>query len=113
MSILRMVLAIIAGYLLFAVASMSLLVPVMGREGLVVIVLALAVLAIIGVTSGYLAKVIAGGKSKLACSILAALVALATLANLVFQTGAEPVWYKIGTLVLTASMILLVGSRQR
>jgi hypothetical protein len=37
---------------------------------------------------------------------------LATLANLVMRPGAEPVWYKDGTLVLTASVILLAGLRR-
>lgn len=43
--------------------------------------------------------------------VVIALVAIATIANLVMGFGAEPVWYKVGTLVLTALAVLLVGLR--
>ncbi len=44
--------------------------------------------------------------------VLAGLVALATVANLAMQLGAEPTWYKVGTLVLTAPAILCLGLRR-
>ena len=35
-----------------------------------------------------------------------------TLANLILAAGAEPLGYKLGTLLLTAPLILLAGLRQ-
>ena len=71
-----------------------------------------AVLAVIGLAAGWIATTIAGAHRRLVSYLLAGLVALATLANLVLGFGAEPVWYKVGTLVLTAPAILLVGLRR-
>lgn len=113
MKILRAIVAIVVGYVLFAVASMLLVGPVMTRQGLFMVVVALVALALIGLVVGLVAKAIAGGHRRLVGYILAGLVALATVANLVMGLGAEPVWYKIGTLVLTAPAILLVGFRRK
>ncbi|MCZ6727612.1 MAG: hypothetical protein O7A98_09710, partial [Acidobacteria bacterium] len=65
-------------------------------------------LALIGLVSGFMAATISRENGRLAGYILAGLVGLATAANLAMGLGAEPVWYKVGTLVLTAPLILLV-----
>ena len=111
MNALRTIAAVLIGYVVFAMASMMLVGQVMDREGPVIVVVGLVALAMIGLAAGYVASSIAGGKGRLTGCILAGLVAVATLANLVMQLGAEPTWYKVGTLILTAPMILLVGLR--
>ena len=113
MSIFRAIAGIIVGYLVFAAASMMLVGLVIARQGPFVVVIALVTLALVGLAAGWVAAAIAGESRRLASYILAGLVALATLANLVMGFGAEPVWYKIGTLVLTAPAILLIGLRPR
>ena len=37
---------------------------------------------------------------------------VATLVNLILAAGAEPLWYKLGTLLLTVPLILGVGLRR-
>lgn len=111
MKILRAIVAVIIGYVLFATGSILLVGPVMTRQGPFMVVVALAALALIGLVVGCVARAIAGDHRRVAGYILAGLVALATLVNLMMGLGAEPVWYKIGTLVLTVPAILLVGLR--
>ena len=111
MNALRIIAAIVVGYVLFALGSMFLVGPVMAKEGTVIIVLGLIGLALVGLFSGLIARAIAGEKAQVAGYVLAALVGLATLANLLMQLGAEPVWYKVGTLLLTMPLILVVCLR--
>lgn len=111
MDILRAIAGIIVGYLVFAVGSMLLISPVMSQEGPVIIVVALVALAVIGLIAGWLATAVGGKHARLVVCVVAGLVALATIANLVMKLGAEPDWYKVGTLLLTAPAILLVGLR--
>lgn len=111
MKILRAILAVVIGYVLFAASSMLLVGPVMTRQGPLMVVVALVALAAIGVVVGLVARAVAGESRQLAGCILAGLVALATLANLFMGLGAEPLWYKLGTLVLTVPAILFVGIR--
>jgi len=111
MKILRLIAAIVVGYVLFAASSMLLVGPVMTQTGVVMIVVALLALALIGLVVGLVASAIAGENHRIAGYILAGLVALATLANLFMGLGAEPLWYKLGTLVLTVPGILLVCLR--
>ncbi len=112
MSVFRTIAAILVGYVLFASASMMLVGPVMAQQGPMIVVLALIALAVIGLVVGFVAAMIAGSKRLLAGYIVAGLVCLATLANLVMQLGAEPVWYKVATLFVTAPLIVLVCRRQ-
>ncbi len=111
MKILRAFAGVVVGYLVFAASSMFLVGMVMDREGPVVIGLGLTVLAAIGCVSGFLASKIAGGTSRPVGFVLAGLVAAATIANLAMQLGAEPTWYKMGTLLLTAPAILMISLR--
>jgi len=113
MSILRIILAIIAGYFLFAACSMLLVGLVMGKSGLFVVILGLTGLALVGLIAGWVARAIAGKMARIAGYVLAGLILVATLANLLMQLGAEPVWYKIGTLVLTAPAVVCVSLRQK
>lgn len=112
MNALRTTSAVVVGYLLFAVASMLLVGQVMSRQGPTIMVLGLAALAIIGVVAGVVASAIAPENRRLASYTLAGLVAVATIANLAMQLGAEPIWYKVGTLVLTVPAIVLMGLRR-
>jgi hypothetical protein len=112
MVIFRTIVGIIVGYVVFAASSMLLLGLTMELEGPLTIVLALAGLVVIGLVAGSLAALIAGPKARIATIIAATLVALATLANLLMGLGAEPAWYKLGTLLLTTGAILLVGLRR-
>ncbi len=111
MKVVRAIAAVVVGYVLFAGSSMMLVGPVMSRQGGLMIVVALVALAVIGMVVGLVARVIAGDYRKPVAYILTGLVALATLVNLFMGLGAEPTWYKIGTLVLTAPAICLVGHR--
>ena len=112
MKVLRGVVAIVAGYVVFALASMLLVGRVMAGEGWLIIALGLIGLAGVGLASGALGAVIAGANGRWVGFVLAGLVALATVANLAMQLGAEPTWYKVGTLVLTAPLILLICLRR-
>jgi len=117
MKVLRIILASVVGYLAYAVGSMLLVSPVMEGEGAPIIALGLVGLALIGLASGWLAARTSGGNQRWAGYIVSGLIALATVANLAIGLGAEPVWYKVGTLVLTAPLSLLVclkatGSKQ-
>ena len=111
MRILRIVAGVVVGYVVFAVGSMLLVGPVMSGEGASIVVLGLVWLALVGLISGFVAAAISGADRGMVGCILSGLVALATLANLLMGLGAEPNWYKVGTLVLTAPAIFLVSSR--
>lgn len=106
MEIVRVVVAIVVGYVVFAAASMFLVGQIPATGSPVVVVLGLVALALIGVIAGFVARAISGNGRRITGYILAGLVAVATLANLLMQLGAEPTWYKVGTLVLTAPAIL-------
>ncbi len=110
MTVLRLVGAAILGYLLFAVGSMQLVGLVM-RGGAAAAIGALVGLAVIGAVVGYLTARIAGPKAAVAAAVAATLIGLATLANLVFGLGAEPVWYKLATLLVTIPIVLWVARR--
>ena len=109
MGIFRVIVSVVVGYVVFASASMFLVGQVMIRSGAWMVIGGLAGLAFIGLATGFIAKMIAGEKASLAPNILAGLVVLATLANLVMGLDAEPAWYKLGTLILTATIIFAVG----
>ncbi len=112
MSALRTIVGIVVGYLSFAAASMLLVGTAMAGAGAVRALVALVGLLLIGLGSGLATTVIAGPHGRLASAIVGGLVALATLANLAMQLGAEPSWYKLGTLLLTVPAIVLTGRRQ-
>lgn len=112
MEIVRIIGAIVTGYLVFALASMLLVGLVMAQQGPLIAALALVGLPLIGLAAGFTARAIAGEKRRLAAYILAGLVLLATLVNLILAAGAERIWYKVGTLLLTVPLILVVGIRQ-
>lgn len=112
MRVLRIIVAVVVGYLVFAVGSMFLVGNAMTREGPLVVILSSVGLAVIGLLVGIVAAALAGAGARTAIYILTGLVVLATLVNLVIGLGAEPVWYKIGTLVLTAPAIVLAGLRR-
>lgn len=101
----------VVGYVAFAGGSMLLVGPVMAQTGPLAMVLGLAGLLLIGLVAGFLAAKISGDSCRIAGIVLTALIVLATLANLLMELGAEPRWYKLGTLLLTAPMILLVCLR--
>lgn len=108
----RIAIGVVVGYLLFAVASMFTVGAIGVREGVTVVIVSLVALALIGVIVGWVATAIAGSGARLAATILAGLIAVATLANLLFHFGAEPSWYKLGTLLLTAPAAMLMGRRR-
>ncbi len=105
----RTVGGIVAGYVMFGSASMLLVSVVMLQAGPWVVPLGLAALAVIGALAGWVATTVAGTRPRLIGHILAGLVGAATLANLLLRLGAEPGWYKVGTLFLTVPLILLVS----
>ena len=111
MKIFRAFAGVIVGYLIFAVSSMMLVGMVMERSGPVVMGLGWLSLAAIGCVSGWVASKIAGNTRRPVGYVLAGLVAAATIANLAMRLGAEPTWYKIGTLLLTAPAILMISLR--
>lgn len=108
MNVVRAIGAVLTGYVLYALASMVVASLLVRREGLVFAALALVALAAIGWMAGLGASAVAGDGRRVAGYVVAGLVALATLGNLVMQVGAEPVWYKVATLLLTVPGILWV-----
>ena len=110
MTVVRLVGAAVVGYVLYAVASMQLVGPV-GSGGPVTALLVVLGLAMIGLAVGFLTARIAGPKAKTAAAVAATLIALATLANLSLGLGAEPVWYKLATLLVTIPALLWVAHR--
>lgn len=111
MKILRALVGIIVGYLLYALGSMLAVGMVMAREGPASVALGLLALLLIGGVSGYLASAIAGDMRRLAAVVLAGLVAVAAIVNLAMQLGAEPAWYKVAALLLTAPIIVIMSYR--
>lgn len=111
MNIVRAIAGVLIGYFVYAYASMTLVGAIMGSEGTATVAMALAALAAIGALAGALAALVAGPKAAVATTVAAGLVVLATLANLILKLGAEPVWFKVGTLLLTAPILCLVGRR--
>ena len=112
MPIVRVVLAVIVGYLVYAIFSMLLAQPVLEQAETFVVVASLAGLVLIGLMAGFVAHWIGREMSGVAVCIMAGLIALATIANLIMQLGAEPMWYKIGTLLLTVPAALWIGTRR-
>ncbi len=47
----------------------------------------------------------------MAAYVAAGLVVLATATNLAMGLGAEPNWFKVGTLLLTVPAMVLIGQR--
>lgn len=111
MNTVRAIAGTLIGYVVYAFASMTLVGAIMGADGAAVIVVALAALVAIGALAGALTALVAGPKGALAGALAAGLVALATAANLLLTLGAEPVWFKVGTLLLTAPTLLFVARR--
>lgn len=111
MRVFRTIAAVVLGYLAYAGGSMLLLGPVMSRQGALSVVLGIAGLLFIGLVAGLLTAKTAGSTRRVAGYLVAALVTLATLANLFMQLGAEPRWYKLATLVLTVPAVLLICLR--
>jgi len=111
MKIFRAFAGVIVGYLIFAVSSMMLVGMVMQRSGPVIMGLGWLALAAIGCVSGFVASKIAGNTRRPVGFVLAGLIAAATIANLAMQLGAEPTWYKMGTLLLTVPAIVVVSLR--
>lgn len=111
MKILRAIIAVVVGCVLYAGGDIFLL-----RSGLflmsprrLMVVVILAALALIGLVVGSTARLIAGDQRRLVSYLLAGLVALVTLVSLIERSGIEPTWYKLGTLALTVPAILLMG----
>lgn len=113
MDIVRTIAGVVVGYLIFAAASMLMIGAVTEGQGPVAIGLGLLGLTLIGLIAGFVAMSIAGANIRLVGFVLAGLVVIATAANLILQLGAEPLWYKVGTLALTAPGILFVCLRER
>lgn len=107
----RLVLAVIVGYLLFAMASMGIVGLVMARSGALIAVAAVALLAVVGILVGKVTRSIARERGARAAAIVAGLVAIATIANFALQLGVDPAWYKAATLLVTVPAITLVGRR--
>jgi len=111
MKILRALVGVVVGYLIYALASMLVVGMVTPREGPTAMFLGLTALLVIGGIAGFATSAIAGGMKRPAALILAGLVAMATVANLAMQLGAEPTWYKVGTLLLTTPVIVIMSFR--
>ncbi len=112
MHAIRIIGGVVAGYFIFAIASMSLLGLLGARTGFAVMAGTLLALAVIGVVAGLAVRLIAATAGRpVGAYVLAGLVALATLANLILQLGAEPTWYKLGTLLLTVPAVVWAALR--
>ena len=109
MEMIRKTAAVLAGYFIFALASMAVISLLGSLQGPISVVVALAALAVTGFLAGLVVRVLAGGGSRWPGYTTGGLVALATVANLLLRLGAEPVWYKTATLVLTVPLLLLVS----
>ena len=111
MKVVRIVVGVVVGYLVYAVGSMLLAGHAIAGGGAIVVVLVLLGLAAIGAVAGLAAGRIGEEGGRTAATVAAALVALATGLNLALSLGAEPTWYKVGTLLLTVPLVGLVGRR--
>lgn len=103
---------IVLGYVVYAVGSMLLVGPVVSSSTTVGVVVAAIGLPIIGFTAGNVTALVAAGRRTLSGYLVAALVLLATLVNIIQNLGAEPIWYKIGTIVLVIPAVLFATRRR-
>lgn len=112
MAIVRLIAAVLVGYLVYAAGSMLLVGPVSSGGGAGTVALGAAGLAVIGLLCGLAAAGIAGGRRRAAAFGVGGLILLAAGANLAMQLGAEPLWYKAATMLITAPAAVLVGLRR-
>jgi hypothetical protein len=110
---LRGILAIVAGYLIFAVSAVALF-AVSGRDphapqpaGFVVIVLLYGI-GFAGV-SGYVTALIAKRADTAYVVALASIIALGALVSLFASPASHAIWSQVGTLVLMVPAALLGG----
>lgn len=111
MGVVRVIAGVVVGYLAFAVGSMMLVGPATPPTAAGWALTSVLGLGGIGLVSGEICRWLAGPRHRLASRILAALVAAATLANLLLDLGAEPWWFKLAILLLTVPIILWTGIR--
>ena len=107
MQIIKAIAAGILGYLVYAIGSMVLVGLVVSSSTTLGIVMAGIGLPVIGFLAGKLTTIVDANHGTMNGYVVAGLVLLATLVNIVQNLGAEPVWYKIGTLLLVIPAVLL------
>ena len=109
--------AVVLGYLIFALGSMTVVLALFHRpvidSTLVVALLAMTGWLAIGVVVGLVAAKLGGPWGRQAAWVVAGLVVLVTGLNLLLGVAIEPNWYKVGVLVVTAPTIVVFGSRMR
>lgn len=102
MILFRTLSSIIVGYVAYAFTSMLLIAVMMSTTGVAQVMLGCVGLVFIALLVCYLVAVVSGKQlesdNHIALFIVASLIVVATSANLFLELGAEPVWYKLGTL---------------
>lgn len=107
----RLVAAVLLGYVAHALALSGLVLLVFGRGGVPIPLWSLPVLAatlgILGVTVVLLVHLIAGPVGKHGSLITTGLVATAAVGNLALDVAIEPWWFTVGVLVINVPGMLL------
>jgi hypothetical protein len=109
----RRALAVIAGYLVFAVPSGALF-QVSGRnphapQPLSFVVLSIVYGIVAAILGGYLAAVLAGGRPGPTARAVGIVIAAVAIVSIAARPGAVPAWSQIAAIILIAPSTLLGG----
>jgi hypothetical protein len=119
-ALLRIVLAVVAGYLLMAVlavivnavmASLMSPDPAAATPGFMIAMLVTTVLA--AIAAGWSAAVLAGARAHVAVSALISVVVLLGLIGTWLPGAWQPVWYPLAVIVVGASGVWIGGYRRQ
>ena len=112
MKIVKAVGAGLLGYLVYAIGSMLLVGLVVSNSTTLGVIIAVIGLPVVGFLAGKLIGLVDAIHMTMIGYIVAGLVLFATLVNIVQNLGSEPIWYKIGTIVLVIPAMLIATRRK-
>lgn len=113
MRILRSLVGVVVGYLLFAVSTFSIF-RITGRDphqgqDLPFVAVSVALGMGFAFAGGYIAAVIAGRKARLHGAAVAGILALGAIASILSQPGAGSIWSQAAAIALMAPSAFLGG----
>ncbi len=109
MQIIRAIGTGLVGYVVYAIGSMLLVGLVVSNSTILGVVIAVIGLPVIGFLAGKVIALSDANHGKIIGYIVSGIVLLATLVNIIQNLGSEPLWYKIGTILLVIPAILFAS----
>ena len=102
----------VVGFFLFAILDMGLVIALFDRELVsdpaVKITAAIAGLAAIGMTCGWVVKSIANSSARIAGIIACTAIILVTVGNYLLDQSLEPVWFKAAVIIIVVPVLFAV-----